>query len=98
MWGNPQNWREWDSLPKWRGRDRENRQHAKEWFEQELTAGRLAITCDDVRAALRCKDLACWCVLCPEHKDGLPLGVTCDACSPCHADVLLELANGDGEP
>lgn len=32
---------------------------------------------------LRGKNLACWCPL-----DG----------SPCHADVLLELANGDGSP
>lgn len=42
---------------------------------------------------LRGLDLACWCHLCPEHADGLPLGVKCDACTPCHADVQLELAN-----
>lgn len=47
-----------------------------------------------VRRELAGHDLACWCALCPEHRDGLPLGVTCRACSPCHADVLLELANG----
>ncbi|USH45161.1 hypothetical protein SEA_WHATSAPIECOST_68 [Mycobacterium phage Whatsapiecost] len=35
-------------------------------------------TVDEIRAALRGHDLACWC----------PLD------SPCHADVLLELANG----
>ena len=34
-----------------------------------------------VREALRSKDLACWC----------PLN------QPCHADVLLEVANGDGQ-
>ena len=33
---------------------------------------------DDIRLALAGRDLACWC----------PLDV------PCHADVLLELANG----
>ena len=33
---------------------------------------------DEVRAALAGRDLCCWC----------PLG------APCHADVLLELANG----
>lgn len=33
---------------------------------------------DRVRSELRGKDLACWC----------PIG------SPCHADVLLEIANG----
>ena len=32
-----------------------------------------------IRAELRGRDLACWC----------PLG------QPCHADVLLEIANGD---
>lgn len=34
---------------------------------------------------LRGKDLACWCPL--TDKDGNP--------APCHADVLLELANKD---
>ena len=35
---------------------------------------------------LRGHDLACWCPL--VDKDGKPV--------PCHADVLLELANGHG--
>ncbi len=43
--------------------------------------------------ALRGKDLACWCPLCEAHKDGRPLGMHCAACAPCHADVLLEIAN-----
>ena len=34
-----------------------------------------------VRAELVGRDLACWC----------PVGL------PCHADVLLEIANGDGQ-
>jgi hypothetical protein len=42
---------------------------------------------------LRGRDLACWCGLCPAHQDGLPLRVACPDCAPCHADVLLELAN-----
>ena len=42
---------------------------------------------------LRGHDLACWCPLCEDHADGLPLGVECATCPPCHADVLLELAN-----
>lgn len=42
---------------------------------------------------LRNKNLACWCKLCEEHKEGKPLGVECDKCAPCHADVLLEMAN-----
>lgn len=41
---------------------------------------------------IRGKDLACWCSLCEKHKDGLPLGVKCSACSPCHVDILLDMA------
>lgn len=44
-------------------------------------------------AELRGKNLACWCKLCDAHKDGLPLGENCPDCQPCHADVLLEVAN-----
>lgn len=40
-------------------------------------------TIEDVRRELRGKNLACWCPL--VDKDGKPV--------PCHADVLLELAN-----
>jgi hypothetical protein len=43
---------------------------------------------------LRGKNVACWCHLCPAHKDGKPLGVACPDCAPCHADTLLEVANG----
>jgi hypothetical protein len=44
-------------------------------------------------APLRGHDLACWCPLCDAHRDGLPLGVVCPDCAPCHGDVLLSLAN-----
>lgn len=44
-------------------------------------------------APLRGRDLACWCGLCAAHADGLPLGPICADCSPCHVDVLLQLAN-----
>lgn len=47
-------------------------------YEQDLLAGRLPFTVDDVRRDLRGKDLACYC----------PLD------QPCHVDVLLEIANG----
>ena len=47
---------------------------------------------------LRGKDLACWCHLCEKHKDGKPLGVVCSDCAPCHADVLLEIANREAKP
>ena len=46
-------------------------------YRDDLLAGRLAVTVDEVRAELAGRDLACWC----------PLG------EPCHADVLLEVAN-----
>jgi hypothetical protein len=42
---------------------------------------------------LRGKNLACWCHLCAEHRAGRALGIVCPHCDPCHADVLLELAN-----
>ena len=44
----------------------------------KIEAGQ-APTVDEIKAALRGKNLACWCAL--------------DA--PCHANVLLELANSD---
>ena len=46
-------------------------------YRDDLLAGRLPITVDDVRRELRGRDLACYC----------PLD------EPCHADVLLAVAN-----
>jgi len=46
-------------------------------FRADLLAGRLPYDVDDVRRALAGADLACWC--CAEL--------------PCHAEVLLEIAN-----
>jgi hypothetical protein len=48
-------------------------------YREDLADGRLPYTDEDVAAELRGKDLACWCQL----------------DQPCHADVLLELANKD---
>ena len=53
------------------------RSEAVRRFRMDLLAGRLPILVDDVRRELRGRDLACYCPL--------------DA--PCHADVLLEVAN-----
>jgi hypothetical protein len=50
-------------------------------FRVALVSGRLAFDTDDVRRELAGRDLACWC-----PSDG-----------PCHADVLLEAANGPGD-
>lgn len=48
-------------------------------FRTDLLAGVLPYGVDDVRRALAGRDLACWC------RPDLP----------CHADVLLEVANSD---
>ena len=46
-------------------------------YRDDLLAGRLPVTVDDVGRALAGRDLACWC------RPDLP----------CHAEVLLEVAN-----
>ena len=48
-------------------------------FRRDLVNGELIVDIDDVRRILAGHDLACWC----------PLD------QPCHADVLLELANSE---
>ena len=53
------------------------REEAVRRYREDLLAGRLAVTVDDARGELRRRDLACYCPL----------------AEPCHADVLLELAN-----
>ena len=50
-------------------------------YRDDLLAGRLDVTVDDVRRELRGRDLACWC----------PLS------EACHADVLLDVANGPAD-
>ncbi|WP_458317137.1 DUF4326 domain-containing protein [Mycolicibacterium brisbanense] len=47
-------------------------------YRELIARGLVPVSVDDIRAQLRGHDLVCWC----------PLS------SPCHADVLLELANG----
>ncbi len=49
-------------------------------FGRALAAGELGFGVDDVRRELAGMDLACWCA--PDE--------------PCHADVLLTLANDGG--
>lgn len=53
---------------------------ARSWFDREvmtLKLDRSPPTKEEIKAELRGKNLACW----------------CKAGEPCHADVLLELAN-----
>ena len=45
-------------------------------------------TVETIRAELAGKDLVCWCPLTDEHGNRVP----------CHADVLLELANPGVSP
>ncbi|GAA3705738.1 DUF4326 domain-containing protein [Arthrobacter ginkgonis] len=54
---------------------------AAQLFHLALTGGHLDITAEAIRTELAGKDLACWC----------PLD------QPCHADVLLELANQEAQ-
>jgi hypothetical protein len=63
-WGNPH--------PLSFGRDEAVRR-----YRDDLLAGRLAVTVEDVKRDLRGCDLACYC---PPDE-------------PCHADVLLDIAN-----
>jgi hypothetical protein len=53
------------------------REEAIRRYRDDLFAGRLPVTIDDVRRELAGRDLACYCAL--------------DV--PCHADILLEVAN-----
>ena len=55
------------------------REGAVRRYREDLLAGRVAGTVDDVKRELRGRDVACYC----------PLD------EPCHADVLLGLANDE---
>lgn len=46
-------------------------------FKADLLAGRLRFTCSDVQDTLRGRNLACW----------------CRPTQPCHANILLSIAN-----
>lgn len=59
----------------------ESRELAVRMYRVALLAGRLNCTEDDVRGELAGRDLACWCPL----------------TEPCHADVLLEIANSGAQ-
>jgi hypothetical protein len=63
----------------WRVADGGARALAVELYREDLLHGRLGFGVERVRAELAGRDLACWC----------PLD------QPCHADVLLAVANPD---
>jgi hypothetical protein len=59
--------------------DKVDRQVAVEMYKNKLVRGELPFSIEDVRRELAGKDLACW----------------CRRYWPCHADVLLEIANDE---
>ena len=73
--------------------DRENRAYSVAWFRRWVEETASWAWKGRAQIELRDKNLACWCRLCPAHADGKPVGIVCDDCAHCHADVLLELAN-----
>lgn len=89
-WGNPYDWREWrDGFPRdildWEGaafRDLWCKEQSVDEF-RELVGPQpenvvpLYMSTDDIRRGLAGKNLACWCAV----------------GQPCHANVLLEIAN-----
>lgn len=73
-------------------RDRRRRawavaQYARELKDRGGTGEEEFITIDQVRERLRGHDLACWCPLVDAEGNHVP----------CHADVLLEIANEEDE-
>ena len=60
----------------------ESRADVVELYRRAIEQGALELRVPEVRAELAGKDLACWC----------PLD------QPCHADVLLEIANREHRP
>lgn len=65
------------------GRPVRDRAEAVELYELHTgPMGSYELEVDEVRAELAGRDLACWC----------PPG------EPCHADVLLRIANSEGDP
>lgn len=59
---------------------------AQEWRERFRETYRDLHVHEVLRWTLRGKDLACWCPILDEHGNRVP----------CHADVLLEIANSEG--
>lgn len=81
--GRPSKWGNPHRLPKGIPADRAMRQTVVRYFELDLIANAIdGISIEDVQRELRGKDLVCWC----------PLD------QPCHADVLLRVANAPEEP
>ena len=62
--------------------------HAVSWYGEAIPNGWEGVpTIDEIRAELAGHDLMCWCPLVDAEGER----------SPCHADVLLEIANQGDE-
>jgi hypothetical protein len=90
LWGNPFKIGDpvpepWNLTAQYEGRVVEDRQMAVDLFESYSKITPFYV--DMVRRELAGKDLACWCPL--VDADGKPV--------PCHADVLLEIANSEDQ-
>jgi len=96
-WGNPFKIGGWyrrvgasycictDYNVRWReteGTEIKNAQMAKDWFQWFIGQPSMITDRNEIRRELGGHDLACWCRL----------------DQPCHADVLLEIANSPMEP
>lgn len=84
-WKMPENTVKVDRSTRWgnpyMGEGQHDRARMTELFRGYLARPEQAAHVADIRAQLRGKNLACWCPLDAE----------------CHADVLLEIANGEGQ-
>lgn len=87
----PDDWSREVALPRFRERCPDTAT-AVQWFVELLD--RCPEARERARRELRGRNLACWCALCPEHRDGRAFGVRCDACAVCHVDWLGVVANG----
>jgi hypothetical protein len=89
-WGNRFDWQIIQATAGVSGDEAKRR--ATALYAEEVAADRqTGFTHGQARRELAGKNLACFCRLCPEHRDGKPLNVRCEACAPCHVDVLGEL-------
>ena len=83
-WKMPQNTVYVGRPTKWGNRhnaDKIGQEAAVRYFKNDFEIGFSRVTKDEIRRELRGKNLACWC----------PIG------SPCHVDVLLEIANSEAD-
>jgi hypothetical protein len=94
-WGNPFDWKDYHSQFCTESKAKaEAVQDFRRWLDGDIKlwpGARHWIKSNVSR--LRGFDLCCWCKLCEKHRDGKPFDEICLDCEPCHADVLLELAN-----